>query len=269
MDVVHDGREGLHRATEGAYDLVDPRHHAARHERLPGLRRPARRGRRDADPDADRQGRRVRRGRGPRHRRRRLPDQAVLLRRAASPGSGRCCAAAARRGPRRCSSVGDLTVDTAARRVSRGGDEVALTAKEFAVLEHLALRAGEVVSKARHPGTRLGLRLRRRPEHRRGLRQHPAPQARRRGAHPDGARRRLPAGGARREAAFGSVRARATLGATLVVAVALVAAGAAVLLSLRVQPHRPGGHCRPRWPRGTSPPTLARRDAVRPSWSWT
>ncbi|BFO15358.1 hypothetical protein SHKM778_17460 [Streptomyces sp. KM77-8] len=32
---------------------------------------------------------------------------------------------------------------------------------------------------------------------------------------------------------FGSVRARATLGATLVVAVALVAAGTAVLLSLR------------------------------------
>jgi DNA-binding response OmpR family regulator len=44
--------------------------------------------------------------------------------------------------------VGDLTVDRAARRVSRGGREVALTAKEFAVLEYLAGRAGEVVAKA-------------------------------------------------------------------------------------------------------------------------
>ncbi|MEV5886784.1 HAMP domain-containing sensor histidine kinase [Streptomyces sp. NPDC052020] len=40
---------------------------------------------------------------------------------------------------------------------------------------------------------------------------------------------------------FGSVRARATLGATLVVAVALVAAGAAVLLSLRTNLHGEAG----------------------------
>lgn len=39
-------------------------------------------------------------------------------------------------------------MDTAARRVFLGEDEVALTAKEFSVLEHLVLRAGEVVSKA-------------------------------------------------------------------------------------------------------------------------
>jgi DNA-binding response OmpR family regulator len=44
--------------------------------------------------------------------------------------------------------VGDLVVDRSARRVVRAGREVALTAKEFAVLEHLASRAGEVVSKA-------------------------------------------------------------------------------------------------------------------------
>ncbi|MFF8382292.1 response regulator transcription factor [Streptomyces kanasensis] len=44
-------------------------------------------------------------------------------------------------------SVGDLRVDTAARRVFRGDDEVALTAKEFAVLEQLAVRPGEVVGK--------------------------------------------------------------------------------------------------------------------------
>ncbi|WP_024935235.1 response regulator transcription factor [Actinomadura welshii] len=45
-------------------------------------------------------------------------------------------------------TLGDLTVDPAARRVFRGGTEVELTAKEFAVLEHLAANAGRVVSKA-------------------------------------------------------------------------------------------------------------------------
>ena len=45
-------------------------------------------------------------------------------------------------------TVGALSLDTAARRVHRGGAEVTLTAKEFAVLEQLALRPGAVVSKA-------------------------------------------------------------------------------------------------------------------------
>ncbi|GAA3180119.1 MULTISPECIES: response regulator transcription factor [Streptomyces] len=44
--------------------------------------------------------------------------------------------------------VGSLTVDQGAHTVLRDGAEVVLTAKEFAVLEQLALRAGEVVSKA-------------------------------------------------------------------------------------------------------------------------
>ena len=45
-------------------------------------------------------------------------------------------------------TVGTLRMDTAARRVHRGEDEITLTAKEFAVLEQLVRRAGEVVSKA-------------------------------------------------------------------------------------------------------------------------
>lgn len=45
-------------------------------------------------------------------------------------------------------AVGDLRVDTAARRVFVGETETTLTAKEFAVLEQLAVRAGDVVSKA-------------------------------------------------------------------------------------------------------------------------
>ncbi|GIG71239.1 response regulator transcription factor [Phytomonospora endophytica] len=43
---------------------------------------------------------------------------------------------------------GDLTVEPAAKRVLRGDTEVGLTAKEFAVLEYLSHRVGEVVSKA-------------------------------------------------------------------------------------------------------------------------
>ena len=44
-------------------------------------------------------------------------------------------------------AAGDLTLDPAARRVARGEKEIALTAREFAVLEYLLRRAGEVVPK--------------------------------------------------------------------------------------------------------------------------
>ncbi|MDX2644153.1 response regulator transcription factor [Streptomyces sp. PA03-1a] len=45
-------------------------------------------------------------------------------------------------------TIGGLTVEPARRRVTRDGTEVPLTAREFAVLEHLVLNAGEVVTKA-------------------------------------------------------------------------------------------------------------------------
>jgi two-component system, OmpR family, response regulator len=44
-------------------------------------------------------------------------------------------------------TVGDLTVDPATHEVTRGGAPVDLTAREFALLEHLARRPGEVVSR--------------------------------------------------------------------------------------------------------------------------
>lgn len=56
-----------------------------------------------------------------------------------------------RRGPALKSSVlavADLAIDTRARRVTRGGRPVALTAKEYALLEYLARRVGEVVGRA-------------------------------------------------------------------------------------------------------------------------
>lgn len=58
--------------------------------------------------------------------------------------------AVARRGARErptALEVGDLVVDTAARRVHRGDAEIALTAREFAVLAFLARHRGDVVSK--------------------------------------------------------------------------------------------------------------------------
>jgi two-component system OmpR family response regulator len=45
--------------------------------------------------------------------------------------------------------VGDLCVDPATHAVSRGGEPVALTAREFAVLEFLARHPGEAVSRTR------------------------------------------------------------------------------------------------------------------------
>ncbi len=56
-----------------------------------------------------------------------------------------------RRGPALETSVlvvDDLTIDTRARRVERGGRAIQLTAKEYAFLEYLARRQGEVVGRA-------------------------------------------------------------------------------------------------------------------------
>jgi DNA-binding response OmpR family regulator len=44
-------------------------------------------------------------------------------------------------------AVGDLTIDTSKKQVIRGATEVVLTAKEYALLEYLAMRAGTVVSR--------------------------------------------------------------------------------------------------------------------------
>ncbi len=44
--------------------------------------------------------------------------------------------------------VGDLELDTRRRSVRRGGKDIDLTAKEYSLLELLALRSGEVVSRA-------------------------------------------------------------------------------------------------------------------------
>jgi len=43
--------------------------------------------------------------------------------------------------------IGDLTVDCALRKVTRGGEEIALTRREYCLLEYLAFRAGQPVSR--------------------------------------------------------------------------------------------------------------------------
>ncbi|MFE4829657.1 response regulator transcription factor [Streptomyces sp. NPDC056672] len=146
VDVVHDGLEGLHRAGEGVYDLVVldimlpgmngyrvcAALRAAGND-VPILMLTAKDGEYDEaeglDTGADDYLTK--------------PFSYVVL-------VARVKALLRRRGSAGASPVlraGGLTVDTAARRVFRDGTEVALTAKEFAVLEQLAVRAGEVVGK--------------------------------------------------------------------------------------------------------------------------
>ncbi|MFD5314060.1 response regulator transcription factor [Streptomyces ardesiacus] len=146
VDVVHDGVEGLHRAGEGVYDLVIldimlpglngyrvcAALRAAGHD-VPILMLTAKDGEYDEaeglDTGADDYLTK--------------PFSYVVL-------VARVKALLRRRGAG-ASPVhvhGDLRVDTAARRVFLGEDEVTLTAKEFAVLEQLVVRAGQVVSKA-------------------------------------------------------------------------------------------------------------------------
>ncbi|MFM9366716.1 response regulator transcription factor [Streptomyces sp. Da 82-17] len=147
VDVVHDGLEGLHRAGEGVYDLVVldimlpgmngyrvcAALRAAGHD-VPILMLTAKDGEYDEaeglDTGADDYLTK--------------PFSYVVL-------VARIKALLRRRGNGGASPVialGEIEVDTAARRVRRAGAEVTLTAKEFAVLEQLATRAGQVVSKA-------------------------------------------------------------------------------------------------------------------------
>ncbi|MDQ0789264.1 response regulator transcription factor [Streptomyces sp. B3I8] len=147
VDVVHDGREGLHRAGEGPYDLVIldimlpglngyrvcAALRAAGHD-VPILMLTAKDGEYDEAEGLDT---------GADDYLTKPFSYVVLVARVKALLRRR-----ARPGPSPVHVRGGLTVDTAARRVLCDGADVALTAKEFAVLEHLVLHPGEVVSKA-------------------------------------------------------------------------------------------------------------------------
>ena len=49
---------------------------------------------------------------------------------------------------RPCVEVGDLKIDTVAKQVRRGKEEIELTQREYALLEYLALRSGQIVSRS-------------------------------------------------------------------------------------------------------------------------
>ncbi|MFI0784225.1 response regulator transcription factor [Streptomyces lydicus] len=146
VDVVHDGLEGLHRAGEGGYDLVVldimlPGMNGYRvcgalraaGDDVPILMLTAKDGEYDEAEGLDT---------GADDYLTKPFSYVVLVARvkALLRRRGRSAPPVLR--------VGPLAVDQGARRVERDGAEVALTAKEFAVLEQLAVRAGEVVSKA-------------------------------------------------------------------------------------------------------------------------
>lgn len=149
VDVVHDGAEGLHQATENDYDLIVldimlPGMNGYRvcaalraaGEETPVLMLTAKDGEYDEAEGLDT---------GADDYLTKPFSYVVLLARI------RALLRRRTRGAQPVLRIGALTVEPAVRRVTVGedaADEVELTAKEFAVLEYLAGRAGEVVSKS-------------------------------------------------------------------------------------------------------------------------
>ncbi|MFF3468223.1 response regulator transcription factor [Streptomyces sp. NPDC002619] len=146
VDVVHDGLEGLHRAGEGVYDLVVldimlpgmngyrvcSALRAAGND-VPILMLTAKDGEYDEAEGLDT---------GADDYLTKPFSYVVLL--------ARVKALLRRRGAAGASPIqriGALVVDTSTRRIFREDIEVTLTAKEFAVLEQLVVRAGQVVGK--------------------------------------------------------------------------------------------------------------------------
>ncbi|OEV11759.1 DNA-binding response OmpR family regulator [Streptomyces sp. Amel2xB2] len=146
VDVAHDGTEGLHRASEGTYDLIVldimlPGMNGYRvcgalraaGDETPVLMLTAKDGEYDEAEGLDT---------GADDYLTKPFSYVVLLARV------RALLRRRTRGARTVLRLGRLCVDPGTRRVSVGERDVEVTAKEFAVLEHLAVRAGEVVSKS-------------------------------------------------------------------------------------------------------------------------
>jgi DNA-binding response OmpR family regulator len=145
VDVVHDGVTGLHRASEGAYDLIVldimlPGMNGYRvcgalraaGDETPVLMLTAKDGEYEEAEGLDT---------GADDYLTKPFSYVVLLARV------RALLRRRTRGAKTVLRLGTLSVDPGTRQVAVGEREVEVTAKEFAVLEHLAMRAGDVVSK--------------------------------------------------------------------------------------------------------------------------
>jgi DNA-binding response OmpR family regulator len=145
VDVVHDGVTGLHRANEGAYDLIVldimlPGMNGYRvcgalraaGDETPVLMLTAKDGEYEEAEGLDT---------GADDYLTKPFSYVVLLARV------RALLRRRTRGAKTVLRLGTLSVDPGTRQVAVGEREVEVTAKEFAVLEHLAMRAGDVVSK--------------------------------------------------------------------------------------------------------------------------
>ena len=144
VDVAYDGATGHEMAFVTRYDVL------VLDRDLPGVHGDeicadlVRRRYPHPGPDADREryGRRPGRGAGP--RRRRLPAQAVRLRRVARPGTGAGPALVTSRAA--VLTAADVVLDPAKRTVTRAGKPLDLGRKEFGLLEELIKARGAVVS---------------------------------------------------------------------------------------------------------------------------
>ena len=143
-DIAGDGDAALELLGVNAYDI------AVLDRDIPGpigdevAEADRRRRQRHADPHAHRRRPARRQGHRVRARRRRLPHQAVRVSGSWCSGFGRSTAGARTRPPVR--EIAGLRLDPFRREVYRDGRYVALTRKQFAVLEVLVAAEGGVVS---------------------------------------------------------------------------------------------------------------------------
>ena len=165
--------------------------------------------------------------------------------------------------------AGDLRIDPSSRRCWRGEDEVALTAREFSVLEYLARHPGDVLSKRDILDARLGRRLPRAiPTSSRCTSATCAARSTSRSAaspsRPCGARGTGSGCKAAEVRRLGSVRVRTTIGATVVVGLALLVGAFALDRRAAPQPHQQRGHDRRAASRGRGRPARGRTGGGQP-----
>ena len=147
VDLAEDGDAAEASGARGRLRCHPAGRHAARTGRLRRVPPAACPGRRHAHPDGDRPRRRRRSCARPGHRRRRLPGQALRVRRGRWRGCAPSPVAAAPAACRPSSAPAPLSLDQEAHQASVAGGPVPLTATEYRLLEYLMRRAGTIVSR--------------------------------------------------------------------------------------------------------------------------